>query len=149
MYENSDIKLVIGEMNSSKYLCSNNSVARLSRTESVCTCSFRSWETFINITPAPEIIPGIHMQSLIPGNENCVSRKHTKFNQVGRPTDTVVGTGLNGAQWRHCCKVVVSFIINCLHESLMYCFNPQVFYMLFVSNYAARLKRETTFTKRG
>jgi len=87
----------------------------------------------------PEIIPEIHMQSLVTGNEYCVSRKLTKFKQVGSPTDAVVRTELNGAQWRHCSKVLMSFIINCLYESFMYCCSPQVFYILFISNYATRL----------
>ena len=50
---------------------------------------------------------------LVPGDEYCVSRKLTKFKQVGRPTDAVVRTGLNGTQSRHFSKGLVSFIINC------------------------------------
>jgi hypothetical protein len=143
MYGTVYIKPDIGEVNSSKYLRNNNSVTWVNRSESSTAIYlyvfFRSWETLINFTPVSEIVPEIHMQSLVPGNEYYVPRKLAKFKQVGSPTNAVVRTGLNGAQWRHCYKVLVSFIINCLYERLMYCCSPQVFYVLFISNYATRL----------
>ena len=99
MYEIVYIKPESGEMNNNKYLCSLNSVTRMTRSESLFKpVRFSSWEPFVNITPVSEIIPEIHMLLLVLCNENFVSRKPTKSNQVGRPTKTVLKAGLNGVQ---------------------------------------------------
>lgn len=63
-----------------------------------------------------ETIPEIYTQSLVPGNENFVSKKLTKFNQVYSSTDAVVRTGLNRTEWRHCCKVLVGVFNSKLSE---------------------------------